>query len=203
MLAIVRVKMENGSNVLWDYLLENRKALEKKFNDCVQVMYLTKRARFKDTNIFLHAENPDCFGDFVAKVIAPIQGVNGLWLFNLYNMRFFRYKEKLDEDRIRYIVTIRGYPAKFEEIYHNLTKLKQNSGTTPVYLAYTFHLFGDSILFSFLAENDITAKKYVADNIKILPGVLNTNVNAIKKQERIVSPEIWKLYVKSNFLPKE
>lgn len=202
MLAIVRVKMNEGSNVLWNYILENRSVLEKKFNDCVQLMYITKRARFKDTNLFIHAENPDCFGDFVAKVISPIQGVNGLWLFNLYNMRFFRFKEKLLEDRIRFIVTIRGYPAKFEDIYNNLTKLNPNSGTTPVYLAYTFHLFGDSILFSFLAEDEITAHKYVANNIKTLPGVLNTNVNAIKKQERIVTPEIWKLYVKSNLLPK-
>ncbi len=203
MLAIVRVKMEGGSNVLWDYLLENQNVLEKKFNDCVQIMYITKRSRYKDTNIFLHAENPDCFGDFVAKVIAPIPGVNGLWLFHLHNMRFFRCKENLFEEMKRYIVTISGYPAKFEEIYHNLTKVKPTSTINPVYLAYTFHLYGDSILFSFLAKDEETAHNFVANNIKDLPGVLNTNISVLVRQERIVSPQEWKLCVLSNLLPNQ
>ena len=202
-MAIVRVKMEGGSNVLWDYIMENREVLEKKFNDCVQIMYITKRSRYKDTNIFLHAQNPDCFGDFIAKVIATIPGVNALWLFNLYNVRFFRCKEELFEDKKRYIVTINAYPAKLEQIYHNLTKLKPTPGTHPVYLAYTFHLYGDSILFSFLAEDETIANRFVAKKIKTLPGVLNTNVNALVRQERITSPQEWKLYVKSNLLPDD
>ena len=202
-MAIVRVKMEGGSNVLWDYIMEHREVLEKKFNDCVQIMYITKRSRYKDTNIFLHAQNPDCFGDFIAKVIATIPGVNALWLFNLYNVRFFRCKEELFEDKKRYIVTLSAYPAKLEQIYHKLTMLRPKDRIYPVYLAYTFHLFGDSILFSFLAEDEVTAKRFVENNIKTLPGVLNTNMNALVRQERITSPQEWKLYVKSNLLPDD
>jgi hypothetical protein len=193
--------MEDGSNALWDYVTENQKVLETKFNDCVQIMYMTKRSRYRDTNLFLHAESPDCFGDFVARIIAPIPGVNGLWLFHLHNMRFFRCKEELFEDRKRYIVTISAYPARFEEIYHEVTKLKPGSGIHPVYLAYTFHLFTDSILFSFLAGNEEAAKKFVAANIRSLPGVLNTTMNEPSRQQRITSPQEWKLYVKSNLLP--
>jgi len=203
MLAIVRVKMEGGSNVLWDYILENQNILEKQLNDCVQIMYITKRSRYKDTNIFLHAQNPDCFGDFIAKVIAPIKGVNGLWLFNLYNMRFFRCKEDLFEERKRYIVTISAYPAKFEKIYDRLTKFKPTSVINPVYVAYTFHLYGDSILFSFLAEDEVTAQNLVAKKIRNIPGVLNTNLSSLIKQERIVSPQEWKLYVLSNLLRQD
>lgn len=203
MLAIVRVKMEGGSNLLWDYILENQNILEKQLNDCVQIMYITKRSRYKDTNIFLHAQNPDCFGDFIAKVIAPIKGVNGLWLFNLYNMRFFRCKEDLFEERKRYIVTISAYPAKFEKIYDRLTKIKPTSKINPVYVAYTFHLFGDSILFSFLAEDEVTAQNLVAKKIRNIPGVLNTNISSLIKQQRIVSPQEWKLYVLSNLLRQD
>lgn len=203
MLAIVRVKMEGGSDVLWNYIMEHRSVLEKKLNNCVQIMYITKRSRYKDTNIFLHAENPDCFGEFVAKVIAPIKGVTGLWLFNLYNMRFFRCKEDLFEERKRYTVTISGYPAKFEKIYNRLSKLKATSVIHPVYVANTFHLFGDSILFSFLATDEVRAHEFVAKKIRNIPGVLNTNISSLTMQERIVSPQEWKLYVLTNLLPQE
>ena len=202
MLAIVRVKMNDGSDKLWDYILKNREGLEKKFNDCVQLMYMTKRARFEDTSLFLHAENLDCFGDFVAKVIAPIKDVNALWLFNLYKLRFFRFKEELLDDWKRLVITIKGYPAKFEEIYTYLTKLKETADVAPVYMAYTFHLYGDSIIFSLAAKDEAIGRKFIADNVKDLPGVLNTNVAVIKKHQRIASPQIWKLYVKSNLLPK-
>lgn len=203
MLAVVRVKMMNGSDSLWNYVLENHSYLENKLNDCVQLMYVTKRERFEDTNLFIHAENPDCFGNFLAKVIAKIPDVDALWLFNLFNMRFFHTEENLINNLSRYVVTIKGYPNKFENIYNKITKLQPTKDSAPTYLAYTFHLFGDSILFSLLANDKKIAKNYIEKNIKPIPGVLSINISTIKKQQRIVTKEGWKLYVKSNLLPKE
>ncbi len=202
MLAIVRVKMRNGNDGLWNYIYDNKQELEKQFNNCVELMYMTKRAKHEDTSLFIHAEDPNCFGEFVAKVITHIPGVEGIWMFNMMNMKFFYLQENLLDEWTRYIVTINTHPSRVEDVYKALSNLNSNSDIAPVYLAYTFHLFGDNIMFSLLANDTQAAQKFTMKNIKDLPGVLRTNVTAIEKQERLTSRESWKLYVKSNLLPK-
>lgn len=202
MLAIVRVKMRNGGNGLWDHILDNKKELEKQFNNCVELMYMTKRARHEDTSLFIQAEDPNCFGEFVAKVITHIPGVDGIWMFNMMNMKFFYLQDSLLNEWTRYVVTINIHPSRVEDVYKALSNLNSTSDTAPVYVAYTFHLFGDNIMFSLLANGAQAAQKFIKKNVNGLSGVLRTNVTAIEKQERLTSRESWKLYVKSNLLPR-
>ena len=201
MLAIVRVKTNNGCDKLWDYIIENHEELEKKFDDCVELMYITKRAKHDDTSLFIHADSPDCFGNFVAQIISPIPEVDGVWMFNMMNMRFYHLVKDLIKDWQRYVVTVKAYPGKFEDIYNTRSKVTQTSNATPAYIAYTFHLYGDSIMFSLLADSENAAQEFVTKNIKDLPGVLSTNITSIKKQQRLAPRQDWKLYVKTNMLP--
>lgn len=201
MLAIVRVKMRNGSNGLWNHISDNKEELEKQFNNCVELMYMTKRARHEDTSLFIHAEDPNCFGEFVAKVITHIPGVDGIWMFNMMNMKFFYLQESLLHEWNRFVVTINTHPSKVEEVYNALSNINSTSDTAPVYIAYTFHLFGDNIMFSLLGNDAQAAQKYVMENVNNIPGVLRTNITTIEKKQRLTSREAWKLYVKSNLLP--
>jgi hypothetical protein len=201
-MAIVRVKTNQGSNVVWDYITTNHKELEKGFDNCVELMYITKREKYDDTSLFIQSGNPDCFGDFVSKIIAPIPGVDEVWMINLLNMKFYHLEEKLLSDWQRYVVTIRSPPNKFLETYNALSHLTPTSNASPVYLAYTFHLYGDSIMFSFLAEDLKAANKYVEENIITLPEVFRTNIVGIQREQRLTSPESWKIQIKSNLLPQ-
>jgi hypothetical protein len=203
MLAIVRIKTRNGNDVIWDYITKNHHELEKGYDNCVEIMYMTKRDKYEDTSLFLHSGDPNCIGDFIAKIIAPIPGVDEIWMLNMMNMRFFFLDNSLLDKWERYVVTIRTKPNKFEETYNTISKLKPSSSAAPVYLAYTFHLYGDSIMFSLIADDKESAEKYVNDHIKVLPDVFRTHLTSIQKQVRLTTPESWKIYVKTNLIAQE
>lgn len=200
MLAIVRVKTRRGNDVLWDYVLDNKKELEKGMMDQAKLLYMTKRDKHKDTSLFISAKNPDALGKFVMERIAPIQDVDGLWIINPLAMKFFKLPESLLLEWQRFVVTLKAYPNKFTEIYNTVLKLSPTSDTAPVYLANTFHLYGDSIQFSLVAKDLTCAQKFVEENIDDTPGVLGTTMTAIKKQQRLASREEWKEYINANLV---
>jgi hypothetical protein len=202
MLAIVRVKTDKGADVLWDYVKENHIKLERKFDNCVEIMYMTKREKYNDTSLFIQSGSPNCIGDFIAKVVAHIPKTEEIWMFNVMNMKFYFIPEILLEQWQRFSVTIRTPPNKFEETYYNLSKIQPSDDAAPVFIAYTFHMFGDSIKFSLVAKNAEAANKFIEENVNSLPEVHTTHIVAIEKQERLTSPESWKLFIKSNLISK-
>jgi hypothetical protein len=136
-------------------------------------------------------------------VIAQIPGIEEIWMLNLMNMKFYYLPEILLEEWQRFVVSIRVPPNKFEDTYYRLAKIIPSSEAAPVYIAYTFHMYGDSITFSLVAKDHEAANKFVEENVNNLPGIHVTNLTGIEKQMRLTSPESWKLYVKSNLLSKE
>ena len=205
MLVIVRVKMREKGDELWNYIVENHTELEKKFkrlHGSIQLVYISRRARHEDTSLFIHTNQPKMLSDFIAQAIAPIKGVERIWMLNMMNMRFFPLPKDLREECQRFIVNIRGHPNNVEEIYNSLTKLAPSSDAAPQYVAYTFHLYGDSIMFSVAAKDKEAAERFIEKKVNVLPGVTKTNITRIVKQERLASSEVWKEYVKAQMLPK-
>ncbi len=203
MLAIVRVKMRNGNNDLWDYIVENDNNIESEFNGEAKLMYITRRARHEDTSLFIRAKNPDILGNFVANNIATIEGADKIWMINLMGMKFFRTPEKLLDEWQRSVVTVRAYPSNFSEVYHAISGLQATPEAAPVYLAYTFHLYGDSLMFSLVSKDMNAAQKYIENNIKSIPGIFGHTTTVIEKQQRLALKEDWKEYVRANLLPIE
>lgn len=118
-------------------------------------------------------------------------------------MRFFCLDESLLENWDRYVITIRTKPNKFEETYNALSKHKPSTNAAPVYIIYTFHLYGDSIMYSIIAKDEEAADQFIMNNMKVLPDVFRTNTTCIQKQIRLTSPESWKIYVKSNLIQQD
>ena len=166
-------------------------------------MYITRRARHEDTSLFIRAKNPDVLGNFVANNIATIEGADKIWMINLLGMKFFRIPEKLLDEWQRSVVTIRAYPSNFSDVYHEISGLQSTTETAPVYLAYTFHLYGDSLMFSLVSKDMNAAQKYIDDNIKSIPGVFGHTTTVIEKQQRLAEKEEWKEYIRANLLPIE
>jgi hypothetical protein len=165
-------------------------------------MYITKREKYDDTSLFIQAGTSDCFGDFVAKVVAKIPSVDEIWMLNMMNMKFFYLPEILLEEWQRFVVSIRTHPNKFEETYNAITKMVPTTDAAPVYIAYTFHLYGDSIMFSIVAKDEEAANRFVEENINNLPEVFTTHITGIKKQHRLATRESWKIYIRSNLITK-
>ena len=86
--------------------------------------------------------------------------------------------------------------ARHEDVslYRNIATASLPNSLKLAYLAYTFHLFEDSMQFSILTGNEETLNNYLADVVEKMPGMLRTTVNMIERTRSLVSYETWRKY---------
>jgi len=94
----------------------------------------------------------------------------------------------------RFTITLKVFPKKLKDVYQHIANATLPEGLKMAYIAYTFHLFGDSIQFSILADSEEALNKYLAEVINKLPGVIKSTVNEIERTRPLVSYEEWKQY---------
>ena len=100
----------------------------------------------------------------------------------------------------RFTITLKVFPKKLKDVYHNIANATLPEGLKMAYIAYTFHLFGDSVQFSILADSEEALYKYLAEEVNKLPGVLKTTINEIERTRPLVSYDEWKQYATSHGL---
>jgi len=160
----------------------------------VRLLYLTKRSKHNSISLFMHVDNIDVMGDFISTKISKIQDVDGVWVFNMINPKFFPIPKGTTPNLTRYTLTIRAYPKHLQDIYETLCNYKPRVDFVVTYVANTFHLFGDSVMMSFLAKDDEAVKEFVDNEVKTLSGVLQTNTFIIEKTHRLIPREEWQNY---------
>ncbi|MEW5767383.1 MAG: hypothetical protein AB1797_07110 [bacterium] len=138
----------------------------------------------------------------MASRIAKIKYADNLYMINLMGARFFAIPEDTPRDFQRFTITIKAHPNHFKEIYDKITRIEWTSEAGVVYVAYTFHLFGDSIVCSVLAKDEGCLGKFAREHIRHFPGVIGTQICFIKKTHRLVSLSEWKEYAQDHWVPK-
>lgn len=194
MIAVVRIQSQADSSMLWDKILARKEELQEILGRNGKILYISKRYNCNEASIFMHVANTAILGDFVAGQLAKIKGVDGLWLLNMLNPAFFASPPEVDEME-RYTVTLKVYPEKLSEVYNNLFSLELPPDTHMTYLAYTFHLFGDSLQFSLVTRRADKMKEYVNNTIAAMPGVLHATICKIEKTALFVQHGEWKKYI--------
>lgn len=196
MIIIVRVQTKEGNDCVWNYVMDNLAELQTGLAGKARLLYLTKRAQHRDTSIFISAQTPSrtAVGDFITEKIASIDGVDGVWILTMLNLRFFTIPQGTQKDLQRYTVTVRSYPRHLSRIYEVIAASRPSSTYVVTYIAYTFHLFGDCLQYSILADSEKTAQGFTKQ-IESIPGVLKTTSYRIAKTHRLVSKEEWAKYL--------
>jgi hypothetical protein len=158
-----------------------------------QLLYLSKRIKHKDVSLFIHTNDPGVLGDFIAERLNNIENITDIWVINMIKPVFFPLP-KDTKGMKRYTITLKVFPRKLKDVYQNITNVALPEGLKMAYVAYTFHLFGDSIQFSILADSEEVLNNYLAEVVNKLPGVLKTTVNEIERTRPLVSYEEWQQY---------
>jgi len=68
-------------------------------------------------------------------------------------------------DMKRYVMTAKVNPMHFTEVFKKLLNPNLPEGLKRVYYAFTFHSYDDNLQYSFLADNEESAQKYVNEKI--------------------------------------
>lgn len=195
MIAIVRMQVQEQEKRerIWDYILAHKSELQAIIQGKGQLLYLSKRAKHEDVSLFVHVADANILGDFIANHLNRIEDITGIWVINMFKPIFFSIPKDTGNMK-RFAITVKVFPRHLAEVYENLSKAALPEGLKMTYLAFTFHLFGDCIQFSLLAEREEILNKYLAEVVNRMTGVLRTTVNPIEKTEPLVSYDEWKQY---------
>ncbi|MBI5359400.1 MAG: hypothetical protein HZA48_02330 [Planctomycetes bacterium] len=193
MIAIIRAQAQERKEKLWFDILERKDVFQKALADKGHLLYLSQRTKHSDVSIFIHAIDPNSIGDFIANELTVIPDITGLWIISLFKPIFYQLP-KDTRDMKRYVITMKLFPSQLKNIYETLAASDFPAGVQKSYLAYTFHLFGDCLLLSVLAEHESQVMKDASEMLMKIPGVLSVHVNPIEKTHPLVSYEDWKTY---------
>lgn len=193
MISIIRLLAQENREKTWDNFLDNLGFLKANIEGKGQLLYLTQRARHQDISLFVHVTDPNVIGDFISRDLSKIKDITSIWAIHLMKPLFFPLP-KDTKDKIRFSITAKVFPANLDEVYQSLVKESPLNDIQMAYIAFTMHLFEESIIFSLLADDEESIKKHLRQNINNMTGILNTTAYRIAKTKPLISYEAWKNY---------
>lgn len=193
MLTIIRLKSQEKKEMICDYIMSQLDELQESIRGKGKLLYLTKRAKHEDVSLFVHMVDPNDLGDFISERLSTIEHITGIWIINMIKPIFYPLPRDTRNMK-RYTITLKVFTKNLKDVYQDIASASLPEGLRMAYIAYTFHLFGDCIQFSILAEKEETLNKYVTEVINNIPGVLRTTVNLIERTRPLVSYDEWKQY---------
>ena len=193
MINIIRLQSQEKKEKICDVIMSRISELQESFKGKGQLLYLSKRIKHRDVSLFIHTTDPRVLGDFIADHLSNIENITDIWVINMIKPVFFPLP-KDTRDMKRYTITLKVFPKKLKDVYQNIANAVIPEDLKMAYIAYTFHLFGDSIQFSILAGNEASFSWYIAEMVSRLPGVVKTTVNEIERTRPLVSYDEWKRY---------
>ena len=199
MINIVRLQSQEKKERICDVIMSQINELQESIKGKGQLLYLSKRIKHKDVSLFIHTNDPGDLGDFIAERLNNIENITDIWVINLIKPIFFPLPKDTKSMK-RYTITLKVFPKKLKDVYQNIASATLPEGLKMAYVAYTFHLFGDSVLFSILADSEEALNKYLAEAINKLPGVVKTTINEIERTRPLISYDEWKQYSSSHSL---
>lgn len=193
MISIIRLNSQERKERICDLVVAKLDELQESLKDKGQLLYLTKRAKHEDVSLFIHTVDPNFLGDFIAEDLNKIEHVTGIWVINMIKPIFYPLP-KDTRNRKRFAISLKVFIKNLKDVYRNIATARLPDGLKLAYVAYTFHLFEDSIQLSILTENEETLKNYLADVVEKMPGVLRTTVNLVERTRPLVSYDAWREY---------
>lgn len=193
MINIIRLQSQEKKEKICDVIMSQINELQDSIKGKGQLLYLSKRIKHKDVSLFIHTNDPGVLGDFIAERLNNIENITGIWVINMIKPVFFPLP-KDTKGMKRFTITLKVFPKKLKDVYQNLANATLPEGLKMAYIAYTFHLFGDSIQFSILADSEEALNKYMAEVVNKLPGVVKTTINEIERTRPLVSYDEWRQY---------
>lgn len=193
MINIVRLQSQEKKEKICDVIMSQLNDLQESIKGKGQLLYLSKRIKHKDVSLFIHTNDPGVLGDFIAERLSNVENITDIWVINMIKPVFFPLP-KDTKGMKRFTITLKVFPKKLKDVYQNVANATLPESLKMAYIAYTFHLFGDSIQFSILADSEEALNKYLAEVVNKLPGVVKTTINEIERTRPLVSYDEWKQY---------
>ena len=201
MISVIRLHSENKPELIWDFIMAQHEAMNARLGGKLRLLYATRRVKYGDVSLFVHADEMDAIGDFVLEDIGRMETVSGVWVFNLIKPKFFPVPEGTLPDLPRFTLTIHAYPRHLQSVYESLCSTPPAPELVPAYIAYTFRTLGESVLCSVLAKDRKLVNQFKAKRVESLPGVMQVEIAEIQDTRRLLPRAEWEQY--AHILPRD
>jgi hypothetical protein len=198
MIVIIRIRSKEAIDPVWDEIIKQQAVLQKQIKNQGHLLYLTKRLGYhNEASLIAHMIDQAALSDLVVTHLSKIAGVESVEIHHLFRPKFFSLPRDTHSMK-RFTIALKIAPAALSDVYKKLIDPNLPDGLKKVYFALTFHHRDDSLQFSLLAQEESILRKYVAEIIDQIPGVLKTSVYTIEKTKPFIAHDDWQRYASQN-----
>ena len=198
MLIIIRIHSKGPIEEVWDEIIRQQEPIQRAFTDKCHLLYLTKRQGFhNEASLFVDVLDHSILGDLVVSHLAKIKEVENFIIHHLVNPKFYPLPRDTKEYS-RFVINLKVEAPYLADVYKKLIDPNIPEGMKKVYFAFTFHSSSDCIQFSVLSKSADVLRKYVAEVIDHLPGVVRTTVIPIERSKPFISYDTWQSFAGQN-----
>ena len=193
MIAIILMTADEKAGSLFDNVVKQKDELQKALKESGRLLYITKRKEANGASIILHLKDQQIITDLISGYLGQIKGVLRIWVVPLFRPRFFPLP-KDTKGMKRFVITLKVASDSFTSVYKHLLNPNMPDGLKKVYYAYTFQLYDNAMQLSLLADNDAILRKYIAEEINAIPGVLKSSIYEMEQTKPFITYDEWQAY---------
>ncbi|MBN2109056.1 MAG: hypothetical protein JW832_16640 [Deltaproteobacteria bacterium] len=193
MILIVKMLGDTNAKRMWDAIIRQQDDLQSSLGRKGKLLYLSKRRGYNEACLFIHVKDSGSVIELVVEHLSKIEGISSLCIAHLFRPRFFPVP-KDTYDMKRYVITAKVNPRHFTEVYKKLLNPNLPEGLKRVYYAFTFHSYDDNLQYSFLADNEESAQKYVNEKINTVKGIIIADLHQIERTKAFIPYKEWVKY---------
>jgi hypothetical protein len=193
MILIVKMLGDTNAKKLWDSIIRQQDELQSALGRKGKLLYLSKRRGYNEACLFVHVKDTGSIIELVVDHLSKIDGISSFCIAHLFRPRFFPVP-KDTYDMKRYVITAKVNPKYFTDVYKKLLNPNLPEGLKRVYYAFTFHSYDDNLQYSFLANNEESAQKYVNDSINTVKGIIIADMHQIERTKAFITYKEWVKY---------
>lgn len=161
-----------------------------------KLLYMARCYTHSDINMMLDIKDYEALPRIFNEFLLDMDGVWDVQIVQLFNPNFFKIPKYVDLDRWgRFTVTVDVKSNKTGEVFNILRDLAATDEAAITFLAYTFYSYDNDIIFSLLAQDIISAGKFVDEKIRPLEGVIDTVLWQLEKWQFTIPHKKWVKYI--------
>ena len=186
MIIVVRLFPHYDVQKVWQYV-------EKHFSnvkgDGVVPLFMSEQDYQNHVSLICDVNDPDALADFMIKEIAPCTEITHTRTATLLKPAFYPVPKDAPSSLCRFLVPLKVYPKKFNEIHEKLLKLDLPED---IYVAYVaFSLGEEDMIVSLLSEGREAVIRFVSGRIED-SGIESIRIGVTHRTKRLVDASKWR-----------
>ena len=193
MILVIRLSTDGDAKKMWSAIMDQKDSMQSALGKNGQLLYLTKRVDFNEASLFIHTKDFTSIINLVTEHLHTVDEVSAISIVHLIKPRFFPVPKDTYNLK-RFIISLKVHPKSLKDVYKKLLNPNLPEGIRKVYYAFTFQNNNEALQYSVLAEDEESIRKFIAESIQTIDGIIKTELHQAEKTKPFISYKEWLKY---------